>query len=886
MMTSDQIRKKFLDFFQAKQHLVVPSAPIVTKNDPTLMFINSGMAQFKDFFLGVKKPTAPRIADTQKCLRVTGKHNDLEDVGYDTYHHTFFEMLGNWSFGDYFKKEAIHWAWELLTEVYQLPKERLYVTVFGGDKGDQIDTDTEAEAIWAEIVPKDQILYGSKADNFWEMGEIGPCGPCSEIHMDLRSEADRAQQPGDKLVNQDHPQVVEIWNLVFMQYERKANGGLSPLPAKHIDTGMGFERLCMAIQGKHSNYDTDLFQPLIQQVAQQAQVTYGQDPKKDIALRVIADHIRAITFTIADGQLPAPNEAGYVVRRILRRAVRYGYTYLGFEKPFLHQLVASLAKQFAAIFPEVQMQETFISNVIHEEEKSFFATLEAGLKRLQHYMDTHTEKVVEGKVAFELYDTYGFPSDLTGLIAQENGFRIDEAAFEQEMQAQKERSRKATALATDDWIIVNEADQFTFVGYDMLHTTTSVARYRQVKEKKKVFYQVVLQATPFYAESGGQVGDQGHLRYTMEGESYQVAVFDTKKENDLIVHYIAKEGFDRFITPLLKASDTPIEAQVDGLRRERIMNNHTATHLLQAALKTVLGDHVAQRGSLVSPEVLRFDFSHFAKMTEEELIQVEQLVNQKIRSNIPLEEQRNVPIQQATEEMGATALFGEKYGDFVRVITFEADFSRELCGGTHVPATGHIGYFKIVSESAIQAGVRRIEAITAAQATNYAHEQIRLVKEVKELLKAKDLTKSIQQLLEEKQALQKTIAQFEAAQTQQIKKVLLDQIEEINDMQVLISEVRVSKAEHLRQLAFELKNQFNRLFLVLVTTINQKPQIAVMIADKLVEEKEWHAGKLIKVLAKEIKGGGGGQPFFATAGGSDVTGLANVLQKASAFVKE
>jgi len=743
-MTSHEIRQQFLDFFKEKGHLIVPSAPLVLKNDPTLMFVNSGMAQFKDFFLGTKPATSPRIADTQKCLRVTGKHNDLEDVGHDTYHHTLFEMLGNWSFGDYFKKEAIAWSWELLTEVYKLPKDRLYATVFEGDAKENLPTDMEAFELWKQYLPESQILFGNKKDNFWEMGEVGPCGPCSEIHIDLRDEQEIAKVGGRELVNKDNPQVIEIWNNVFMQFERKADKSLIPLPAQHVDTGMGFERLCMAIQGKKSNYDTDIFQPLIQFVGKKAGVSYGNDKYTDIALRVIADHIRAVAFTIADGQLPSATGAGYVIRRILRRAVRYGYSYLGFKEPFFNEIVPILAAQFANVFPELKAQEKFVQNVILEEERSFLRTLDNGLKRLDNYFEQNpSTSIIEGKTVFELYDTFGFPQDLTALIAKEKGFEIDEESFKKELEIQKERSRKAQSQETSDWVILNTRakvlsndipiilsnkvphfiydNETTFIGYDYTESVSNLLRYRKVKEKNKTLYHFVLDRTPFYAESGGQIGDTGTFEIhsvdiiNHQNEAFKVFISDTKKENDLIIHISEDKNAEKLIEALNNLN-TSITAKINVQKRVLTKNNHTATHLLQAALRQVLGTHIAQKGSLVNDMLLRFDFSHFSKLSEEEIEKIEHIVNEKIRENIFLDERRNVPIQEATEKLGATALFGEKYGEFVRVITFDEHFSRELCGGTHVKATGEIGFFKIISESSISAGVRRIEAVTAVEA--------------------------------------------------------------------------------------------------------------------------------------------------------------------------
>jgi alanyl-tRNA synthetase len=916
-MTSHEIRQQFLDFFKEKGHLIVPSAPLVLKNDPTLMFVNSGMAQFKDFFLGTKPPTAPRIADTQKCLRVTGKHNDLEDVGHDTYHHTFFEMLGNWSFGDYFKKEAIAWSWELLTEVYQLPKERLYATVFGGDEAENLPADTEAFEIWKQYLPEEKILFGSKKDNFWEMGETGPCGPCSEIHIDLRDEAEIRKIGGRELVNKDNPLVIEIWNNVFMQFERKADKSLVPLPAQHVDTGMGFERLCMAIQGKKSNYDTDIFQPLIEFVADKAGVKYSLTSaslseqekttpspslkggeKVDIALRVIADHIRAVAFAIADGQLPSATGAGYVIRRILRRAVRYGYSYLGFKEPFFNEIVPLLASQFENVFPELKAQEKFVQNIILEEERSFLRTLENGLKRLENYFEQNPDcKIIEGKTVFELYDTYGFPQDLTALIAKEKGFGIDEEGFRKELEIQRERSRQAQSQQASDWVICKttpdpslEGGEITeFIGYDYTESYSKVLRYRKVKEKNKTLYHFVLDKTPFYAESGGQVGDTGifEIQDTRHKTQEKIFINDTKKENDLIIHISEDKNCEKFVAFLNENPETLIVAKINEEKRNLTKNNHTATHLLHAALREVLGKHVAQKGSLVNEKLLRFDFSHYAKLTDEELEKIEALVNQKIRENIALDERRNVPIQEATEKLGAMALFGEKYGDFVRVITFDENFSRELCGGTHVKATGEIGFFKIISESSIAAGVRRIEAVTAIEAENFLRKELQTFTEVKELLKnPKDVIKSVQTLLEEKNILQKQLERFEQAQAQSEKQRLVkEHLIQNNGITQIIGKVEVSNSDLLKQIAFDLRNQFENLFCVLVSEINQKPQIAVMISENLVVEKNLDASKIVKELAKEIKGGGGGQNFFATAGGNDATGLEKVLEKAKEILK-
>ena len=873
-MTSKEIRSRFLEFFKQKEHQIVPSAPMVIKNDPTLMFTNAGMNQFKDYFLGNQTAESPRVADTQKCLRVSGKHNDLEEVGIDTYHHTMFEMLGNWSFGDYFKEEAIAWSWELLTEVYKLPVDRLYITVFKGDEGDGLPADEEAATFWKKHVAEDRILYCDKKDNFWEMGDTGPCGPCSEIHIDLRPDAERAKAPGRGLVNEDDPQVIEIWNLVFMQFNRLLSGKLENLPAQHVDTGMGFERLVRAIQGKSSNYDTDVFTPLLDQVAKLSGKTYGKDEEIDIAMRVIVDHVRAVTFAIADGQLPSNNRAGYVIRRILRRAVRYGYTFLGLQEPFIYTLVAVLSEQFAEVFPEVPQQQDFIAKVIREEEASFLRTLDTGLKRLEQI----TEKAgkggqVAGATAFELYDTFGFPLDLTMLIAREKGLTVDEAGFQEEMAQQKERARGAAKVETGDWVAFREDEGVEFLGYEHLEANAYLVKYREVKGKNKSTYQVVLNQTPFYAESGGQVGDTGVL----VGDGETIRVLDTVKENDLIVH----------ITDKIPANpEAEFHAQVNGERRRMITNNHSATHLLHAALRQVLGDHVQQKGSLVSDSLLRFDFSHFAKMTDEELAEVETIVNRKVRENIQKGEARNVPIEEA-KDMGAMALFGEKYGDYVRVITFDPQYSVELCGGVHVPATGQIGYFKITSESSVAAGVRRIEAVTAEGAESYLKGQLNVVEQVKALLKNPvDLEKSVQSLLEERNALAKEIESLHAAQAGQLKTQLLQEVSDRGEAKVLISQVSLPSADALKKLAYELKQQVEPLFLVLAADIKGKPQIAVMIADELVESKKLNAGQIVRDLAKHIQGGGGGQPFFATAGGKNTEGLPAAVKAAEELAAE
>lgn len=868
-MQSKEIRSKFIEFFKSKDHRFVPSAPLVIKNDPTLMFTNAGMNQFKDLFLGNSKADYTRAANSQKCLRVSGKHNDLEEVGIDTYHHTMFEMLGNWSFGDYFKKEAIDWAWELLTEVYKLPKDRLYVSVFEGDKTENLAFDQEAFDFWKAYVSEDRIINGNKKDNFWEMGDTGPCGPCSEIHIDLRPAEEVAKMPGRDLVNNDHPQVVEIWNLVFMQFDRKADGSLVNLPAQHIDTGMGFERLSMALQQKESTYDTDVFTPLIDFVSSKSGVKYGQSEKTDIAIRVIVDHIRAISFAIADGQLPSNNKAGYVIRRVLRRAVRYGYTFLDFKEPFLYSLLPILAEQFRDVFDELVSQQEFVAKVIREEEVSFLRTLENGLKRLDQVksnLSDSGQKVIDGRVIFELYDTYGFPVDLTGLIARENNLSIDEAGFNIAMAEQKQRSKADAAQEKGDWIMVSDDETSEFVGYDHVTAKSHIIKYREIKEKKGTVYQIVLDKTPFYGESGGQVGDKGVLK----NDSETIKVIDTQKENDLIVHFTDK-------IPAKPEAEFVAEINVD--RRELIKNNHSATHLLHAALKQVLGDHVQQKGSLVSDSVLRFDFSHFAKVEPEQIEQIERIVNDHIRQNIQLNEKRNVPIEEA-KALGATALFGEKYGEFVRVITFDPEYSVELCGGTHVLATGQIGLLKIVSESAVAAGVRRIEALTGPKASEHVAEQDKLLKEVKELLKnPKDITKAIQGLIDENKKLSKELEILHSKQAGQVKSNLLSGINQKNDLNVIIEKIDLPNADALKKVSFELRNEVEHLYAVLAANINGSPQISVILSDDVVA-KGLNAGQIVRDLAKHIKGGGGGQPFFATAGGKDISGLDNVIAEA------
>ena len=889
-MESGEIRKLFLEFFEKKGHQIVPSAPLVLKNDPTLMFTNSGMVQFKDSFLGNATPKSNRIADTQKCLRVSGKHNDLEEVGIDTYHHTMFEMLGNWSFGDYFKKDAIAWAWELLTEVYKLPKEKLYVTVFGGDIGDSLPVDEEAKQLWKGFVKDDQILHGNKKDNFWEMGASGPCGPCSEIHIDLRPDDEIKKKPGRELVNSDHPQVVEIWNLVFMEFNRKADGSLEKLPAQHVDTGMGFERLCMAIQKKTSNYDTDLFMPLINDIGFSCRVKYGVDLKKDIAMRVIADHVRAVSFAITDGQLPSNTGAGYVIRRILRRSIRYGYSYLNLKRPHHGKLVDRLADQMKNAFPELDAQRDFVKKVIFEEENSFFATLEKGLIRINQFfgdpqqavlakslddmadiMEGKEKKVIPGIIAFELYDTFGFPLDLTSLIARERGFSVDEGGFKAEMEKQKSRSKIDAAKETGDWILVGKDAKSEFIGYDNLEAEVKIIKYRKLKQKNKELFQLVFDKTPFYAESGGQVGDTGFIESTNE----KIYIADTKRENELIVHYA---------DTLPENLNATFNAVIDKRKRQLTMDNHSATHLLHAALREVLGKHVEQKGSMVNEKVTRFDFSHFAAMTAEEIQKVEDIVNQKVRENIALDEKRNVPIDNA-KKLGAMALFGEKYGDFVRVITFDPAFSVELCGGTHVSATGQVGLFKIISESSVAAGVRRIEAITADEAEKYVNDNLNILNQVKELLKnPMDILVATKNLIEEKHALEKKLEALNQEKANVLKDELAKKAVKSNGYSLILEKVTIPNADALKNIAYALRNQFDDLLLILAAEIDGKPQVMVMIGEKLAQSNKYHAGNMVKELAKEIDGGGGGQPFFATAGGKNLNGLDRVLVKARELI--
>ena len=922
-MTAQEIRQQFLVFFASKGHQIVPSAPIVVKNDPTLMFTNAGMNQFKAIFLGEETAKFPRVADTQRCLRVSGKHNDLEEVGIDTYHHTMFEMLGNWSFGDYFKKEAINWSWELLTEVYKINKDRLYVTYFEGDEKEGLEKDREAYDLWKQYLPESHILPGNKKDNFWEMGETGPCGPCSEIHYDNRSEEERGAVSGATLVNADDPQVIEIWNNVFMQFNRLKDGSLQPLPNKHVDTGMGFERLVRVLQGKSSNYDTDVFQPLIRFIAEKSGKVYephpalfkgegsekqvennslspqealgaanslspGEGRGEAVAMRVMADHMRAIAFAITDGQLPSNNKAGYVIRRILRRAVRYAYQYLNLKEPFLNTLVPLLAEQFKDVFPNLNEQKDFVQKVVLEEEVSFLRTLGNGLIRFNLYAALQNpssdirqnsdfediifpKKEIDSNFAFLLYDTYGFPIDLTELMARENGLEVDMKGFEKLLQEQKNRSRAATAIDTGDWISLKEEDTVAFTGYTETETIAHIIKYRKVKAKGKEQFQLVLDKTPFYAESGGQVGDTGDLIFP-DGEI--IPVTDTKKENGLIVHYVDQLPED--------PADV-LTAYVDPERRLNIENNHSATHLLHAALKDVLGAHVNQKGSLVNADELRFDFSHFAKISDEEISRIEAVVNRKIRENVGVTIQ-TMSFAEASQT-GAMALFGEKYGDVVRVVTMDERFSIELCGGTHVKATGQIGFFQIVSESAVAAGVRRIEAITGMKSEEYIHQQNEEIRTLKELLKnPKDLSKSLEQLLEENASLKKEAEKAVLDKVSVMKKELAAKHTSFNGINFISEEVELPNAEAVKNLAYQVKDIVSNLVLVLGATIGGKPNLTVMISENLVKEKGLDARTIIKELAKEIQGGGGGQPFFATAGGKNAAGLHAALEKAKAFI--
>jgi len=904
-MTSSDIRNKFLEFFKSKQHHIVPSAPIVVKNDPTLMFTNAGMNQFKDYFLGNKQAPYSRIADTQKCLRVSGKHNDLEEVGVDTYHHTMFEMLGNWSFGDYFKKEAIEWSWEFLTNVLNIQKDRLYVTVFEGDKKEGLPKDDEAATEWSKWIDTDRILLGNKKDNFWEMGDTGPCGPCTEIHVDTRTNEERKKTDGKTLVNKDDPQVIEIWNNVFIQFNRLKDGSLEQLPAKHVDTGMGFERLVRVIQGKHSNYDTDIFMGTVDKIQEITNQKYkGTDSKSDVAFRVLSDHIRAISFTIADGQLPSNTGAGYVIRRILRRAVRYYYSYLNYQQPLLFQLVAVISKQFDNVFPELHKQEQFVTKVIREEEEAFLRTLAKGISRFANYTNpiissmseyvmgdvndddetTNTEinlqtkdlserkrKRISGAFAFELNDTYGFPIDLTELMAREKGWAVDIEGFNAEMKKQKDRSRAATAIDTEDWAVVNEGNTNEFVGYDSLEAKASVLKFRKVKAKGKEAYQIVLDKTPFYAESGGQVGDTGELIIKNE----KIKIVDTKKENDLIIHFAEKLPAD---------FNEHVLAKVDAAKRKHIAIHHSATHLLHAALRKVLGTHVAQKGSLVNADYLRFDFSHFSKMSDEEMRQVEQMVNEKIRENIPVSI-RFMPKEEAMKT-GAMALFGEKYGDTVRVVTIDPSYSVELCGGTHVGATGELGFFKITSESAIAAGVRRIEAVSGIAAENLINEQLLQFQQIKEALKnPKDVLKSLTSLADENVLLKKQIEKFEQSQLRSLSNELSQKVHPVDGVNFIGEIVEVSNADALKKLAFDLKQKVKSPVIALTASIDGKASVVLLFDEAVSQQKNLDASAIIKQkIAPIIKGGGGGQRTLATAGGQDTSALSKVIETVKALL--
>ena len=870
-MNSKDIRKQFLQFFESKNHKIVPSAPMVIKDDPTLLFTNAGMNQFKSYFLGINDPKNTRITDTQKCLRVSGKHNDLEEVGKDTYHHTMFEMLGNWSFGDYFKEEAITWAWELLTDVLKIDKESLYVSVFeGSDDADKLDKDHEAYDLWRKIVPEDRIIMGNKKDNFWEMGDQGPCGPCSEIHVDIRSKEEKAKVSGASLVNADHPLVVEIWNLVFMQYNRKADGTLDPLPAKHVDTGMGFERLCMVMQNVKSNYDTDVFTPLIREIETITHAHYGKQEETDIAIRVIADHVRAVAFSIADGQLPSNTGAGYVIRRILRRAVRYGFTFLGTKEPFMFRLVDVLTQTMGEAFPELKVQKQLIQNVVKEEEHSFLKTLDQGLVLLDTIIRDSKDKTVDGAKAFELYDTFGFPIDLTALILSEKGYDLDEAGFDIAMQKQKNRSKAASEISKQDWTVMIDDNEQEFIGYDSLQSDVKIVKYRKITSKKDgVQFQLVFNLTPFYAEGGGQVGDKGYLE-SADGDV--VYIIDTKKENNEIVH---------FAKSLPKNLNGSFNAVVDAKQRQRTEANHTATHLLHQALREVLGTHVEQKGSAVHSKYLRFDFSHFAKLTVEELRQVENFVNARIDGHLPFEEQRNIPMQKALDE-GAMALFGEKYGDTVRMVKFGQ--SAELCGGTHVKNTGDIWHFKIRSEGAVASGIRRIEAITSDAVKDFYFDNNRSLYEIKDALgNAQDPVKAVANLQEENTELKKQIASLLKDKAKNLKGDLVKELQDIEGIQFLAKKIDLDAAG-IKDLSFEIGQNYDNLFLLFGTEQNGKALLSCYISKELVASKNLNAGTIVKALGKHIQGGGGGQPFFATAGGKKPEGIDQALEAVKGYL--
>jgi alanyl-tRNA synthetase len=870
-MKSEEIRQQFLDFFKGKGHTIVPSAPMVIKDDPTLMFTNAGMNQFKDIILGNINPKYCRVADSQKCLRVSGKHNDLEEVGHDTYHHTMFEMLGNWSFGDYFKEDAIVYAWEFLTEVMKLDKNRLYATVFEGSREEGLEEDTEARKIWLNYLPEERILLGNKKDNFWEMGDMGPCGPCSEIHIDLRPEEERKLKPGRELVNKDNPLVIEIWNLVFMQYNRKADGSLENLPNHHVDTGMGFERLCMAVQGKTSNYDTDVFTPLIDEIARLSGIKYGVAQESDVAMRVIADHLRTVSFSITDGQLPSNVKAGYVIRRILRRAVRYAYTYLNQKDAFMYKLVPALVKVMGKHYPELGNQQEMIEKVIREEENAFLRTLDKGIRLLDQIIAQTKEEnflTIPGNVAFELYDTYGFPLDLTELILREQGLVVNRREFKAEMEAQKARSRSAATVDTDDWIELSNDHEQEFVGYDYTEVEVRITRYRKVTAKNRTLYHLVFNLTPFYGEGGGQVGDSGSLT----GEKETIRIVDTKKENGLTIHIVEKLPEDVTGT---------FVARVDEHKRILTANNHSATHLLDYALRKVLGNHVEQKGSYVSDEHLRFDFSHFQKVTDDELTEVAAIVNRLIRRNIPLEEFRSIPIAKA-QEMGAIAIFGEKYGDLVRVIKYGD--SIELCGGTHVAATGQIGFFKILSESSVSAGVRRIEAITADRAEEFINNSFHLIREMEKMFKSnKNLMECVKGILEENEGLKRETEKFAKESLRLLKERLKNEKKVYRDINIIAVQLPLPAAQ-VKDMAFQLKGELEKLVFIAAGVTEGKPHLTVMISNEVVEDFGLNAGQIVREAAREIKGGGGGQPFFATAGGSDPDGIGKALEYAEKMI--
>ncbi|MEA2041096.1 MAG: alanine--tRNA ligase [Bacteroidota bacterium] len=866
-MNSNQVRKAFTDFFESKKHTIVPSAPMVVKDDPTLMFNNAGMAQFKDIFLGNSPANNQRVADSQKCLRVSGKHNDLEEVGHDTYHHTMFEMLGNWSFGDYFKEEAVNWAWEFLVEVLKVDAGRLYATVFEGDKSDKVDADEETKIFWKQYLPQDHILYGNKKDNFWEMGSTGPCGPCSEIHIDLRTDEERKKTAGAELVNRDHPQVIEIWNLVFIQYNRSKSGKLETLPQKHVDTGMGFERLCRVVQGKNSNYDIDLFQIIIAALTDISGIEYGKNEEKDIAVRVIVDHLRTIAFSVTDGQMPSNTGAGYVIRRILRRAVRYGYTFLGMKDAFIYRLVPALIKSMSEAYPELRKYESMIEQVIKEEETTFLHTLEVGIGRLDDIMTkakAQKQKTIDGSDVFVLYDSYGFPYDLTELILKENGLKPDKAGFDKGMQEQKNRSKKVAVKDIYDWTEILEDDVEEFVGLDRTETDVKITRYRKVVEKKKTFYHLVFNYTPFYAESGGQVGDTGVVTAGDE----KIRILDTQKEHNLIIHITEQ---------LPKNLNYTYKATVDSKKRLLTKANHSATHLMHFALRQVLGNHVEQKGSLVDENRLRFDYAHFKRMSEEEVLKVEQLVNRQIRKNIALDEKRNIPINEA-KEMGAMALFGEKYGDVVRVIKFGE--SVELCGGTHVEATGEIGFFKITEETSVAAGIRRIEAVTSEKAEQFVQQEFDKLNDIRSLFKnSQHLKSKIEKAFDENKVLAKQVEEFEKAQAKQLKDSIKSELTAVNGVPTIIKKVKLQDAGQLKDMLFMLKGELDSGLFALAAEIKGKANLMIAVTKDLTESKGLDAGKIIRDAAKEIRGGGGGQAHFASAGGSNPDGIEAALEK-------